>query len=366
MLDLEELVMLIILVSGFSLMIYGLITLIKNIISKYKENISALDARPNLVVKKDILDAIKLLFGAQVVCLLFYITPAINENIKIILSLAVTLGSFVGTFLIKEQKGYNSLCRGLIFVGQEFFGITMLLMMINKGMGYSITVVFALWSLFNFYIMKEFGKLENKMFFWITLIGLVISLLGNYIDDISNIFTVILIAVPLLMTHIFVRKETIGVSIASNILFLAMFIATVVAIGYNYKGNLMMVIITLVFLGALAISRVLEGNLKIRTFLLYIPFIVILLLLGITEESMSFLPLFNIIVAAIIASPNSICKKLLTVGFLVALTGFVGYEAQVDELVGSLIYLCSVVYAFTSLLTPSKKVEITEGGDYNE
>lgn len=355
-----------IIVFIISLLSYGFIALVKNMVAKYKAQVSLAGDSPNLVVRKDILDAIKLLFGAQVVCLLFYITPAINENIKILLSLVLTLGSFIATFLVKEKNGYNNLCRGLIFVGQEFFGITMLLMMINKGMGYSITVVFALWTLFNFYIMKEFREIENKMFFWVTLIGLIIALLVNYANDISAALAVILLAMPLLLTHVFVKKETIAVSVASSILFILMFVATVEGIGYDYKGTLMMFIITLAFLAGITITRVIEGKLNIKAFLLYIPFIVTLLLVGINEESMMFIPLFNIMVAAIIASPKSIFKKILVAGFLLAVVEFVGDNAQVDEVVSVLIYICSVIYVFTALLTPSKKIEITEGGDYNE
>jgi hypothetical protein len=360
--DFEDFIMVFIV----SLLSYGFIGLVKNMVAKYKAQAVTAEGRPNIIIKKDILDAVKLLFGAQVVCLLFYITPAINENIKIILSLAVTLGSFVGTFLIKENKGYNSVCRGLIFIGQEFFGITMLLMMINKGMGYSITVIFALWALFNLYIMREFGKLENKMFFWITLIGLIISLLSSCSVDISAGLAVILLATLLLLTHVFVKKETIGVSIASSILFILMFVATVEAIGYDYKGTLMMFIITLVFLAGIAITRLVEDNLNIKAFLLYIPFIVAVLLVGINEETMMLIPLFNIIVAAVIASPKSICKKIIVIGILVFLAVFVGDAAQVDELVSGAIYLCSVIYVIAALLTPKKKVEVAEGGDCNE
>lgn len=358
--DFEDFVMVFIV----SLLSYGLIALIKNMMAKYKAHVAI--GKPNLIVKKDILDAIKLLAGAQVVCLLFYITPAINENIKILLSLAITLGAFVGTFLIKENKGYNSLCRGLIFIGQEFFGITMLLMMINKGMGYSVTVIFALWSAFNFYIMKEFGKVENKMFFWLTFIALIISLLDNYIDDITSVLGVILIAIILLITHIFIKNESISVSFASNVLFILMFMATIEAIGYDGNGSLVMFIITLVFLLALAISKVIEGNMNLKVFLLYIPLGIILLLGVEIEEIIMLIPLFNIIVAAVIASPKSVCKKVLAIGVLLFFTESAGNLASANEEVSSLIYFCSVVFVLTSLLTPNKKVELSKGGDYNE
>lgn len=364
--DLEDLIMLFIMVFPMCLISYGLITFVKNKVAKYKAQTAIVGGRPNLTIKKDILDAVKLLFGAQVLCLLFYITPAINENIKIVLSLAVTLGSFVATFLIKEKKGYNGLCRGLIFVGQEFFGITMLLMMINKGMGYSITLIFALWSLFNFYIMKEFGKLENKMFFWITLISCIISILGNYAEDISSVFGVIIIAIPLLLIHIFIKKETIGISIVSNILFILMLIVSRQAVGYTYETPFIMLTITFVIVAAFVFAKLFERNLNIRAFLLYIPFVAILLLGVALEDIVMVIPLLNIIVAAVIVSPNSICKKVLAIGFLLWLTGSVVNLSSVDELVSTLIYLSSVIFAFTSIITPNKKVKLTEGGDDNE
>lgn len=361
----EELVKLMLLVAGLSLMVYGLITLINKIVVKYKEKQSE-ESKPKFVLNKDILDAIKLLFGAQVVCLLFYITPAINENVKILLSLALTLGSFVGTFLIKEKKGYNNLCRGLIFVGQEFFGITMLLMMVNKGMGYSITVVLGLWTLFNFYIMKEFGKLENKMFFWVTLTGVVISLLNNYIDDISSIAIFIVVAVILLIIHIFIKKESIKLSFISNILFVALFIATMVAIHSTVETFNIIIVLTTIFELAVLIARVIDKRVNVKAFLLYIPYIVMLLLVDSIDVIIMTIPVFNIIVAALLASPNSICKKILSLGFLLVLVEEVGYGANVDEFIAQLIYICSIVFVYASLFTPAKKAEIKKGGDDNE
>lgn len=366
-LDFEELLALMfVMVFPMCLISYGLIALVKNMVARYKEQMTTESARPNITIKKDILDAVKLLFGAQVLCLLFYITPAINENIKIVLSLAITLGAFVVTFFIKEKGGYNSLSRGLIFIGQEFFGITMLLMMVNKGMGYSVTVIFALWSLFNFYIMKEFGKLENKMFFAITLIGLIISLLTNYLSDISAVLAVIFIAVILLVTHIFVKKETMGVAIGSNILFVLMFIASMVAVSDTWETPFVMFTVTIVFVVALALAKAVEGRLNLRALLLYIPLVVILLLVGNVEDVMMVIPLFNIVVAALIASPKSIGKKILALMFLLYLSESVSRLSDLDELVSMLIYVCSVIYTFAAVCTQNKKVEITEGGDDNE
>ena len=72
-----------------SLLSYGFIALVKTMVARCKAQITTESGISNLTIKKDILDAVKLLFGAQVVCLLFYVTPAINENIKILLSLAI-------------------------------------------------------------------------------------------------------------------------------------------------------------------------------------------------------------------------------------------------------------------------------------
>jgi hypothetical protein len=214
--------------------------------------------------------------------------------------------------------------------------------------------------------MKQFGKLENKMFFWITLIGLVISLLDSYVDDISSVLAVIIIAIILLLIHIFNKKETIGISLASNVLFVLLFIAGVQAMRDTYETPFILFIITIIFVIGLSCSKLVERRLNLKSLLLYIPFAVILLLVGAEEEVFLFLSLFNIMVAANIASPNSICKKVLSTIVLLFLTIFVGEFSSSNEFTSVLIYLCSVVYSVASLLTPNKKVEITEGGDDNE
>ena len=43
-----------------------------------------------------------------------------------------------------------------------------------------------------------------------------------------------------------------------------------------------------------------------------------------------------------------------------------GDDASSLNIIYPEIYLCSVVFVFASLFTPSKKVEIAEGGDGNE
>ena len=151
-----------------------------------------------------------------------------------------------------------------------------------------------------------------------------------------------------------------------KLLFILMFVASVDAIGYDNQNIVAMFIITLVFVAALAVNKLVEKNINLKAFLLYIPLGVILLLTGISEDIMLFMVLFNIVVAANIASPKSVFKKLLSVVFLLALTELVGQEAQADEFASVFIYFSSVVFTLASLFTPNKKVEITEGGDDNE
>ena len=48
-----------------SLLSYGLIAIVKSMVAKFKAQTLTGDGRTNIMAKKDILDAIKLLFGAQ-------------------------------------------------------------------------------------------------------------------------------------------------------------------------------------------------------------------------------------------------------------------------------------------------------------
>ena len=58
-LDFEELIMLFIIILPMCLISYGLIALVKNMVAKYKAQVTTTDGRTSIVVKKDILDAFK-------------------------------------------------------------------------------------------------------------------------------------------------------------------------------------------------------------------------------------------------------------------------------------------------------------------
>jgi len=365
-LDFEELAILMVLVAGFSLMVYGLITLVKNIAKKCKAIGTDKSGTISVEKKKDILDVIKLLFGAQVIGVLFYITPAINENIKIILSLGVTLASFIATFLIKEKKGYNGLCRGLIFIGQEFFGITMLLMMINKGMGYSVAVIFGIWSLFNLYIAKEFGNIENKILCGITSIVFLGALLGEWADEISLIMTIIITAIILLALHIFSNKDSLLVKAISNILFTILTIMTIYGVVETMETPLLMFGITLVFALGLAIGLSILKTANLRAVLMYIPFLVMILSIEFSSEVLAFISLFNVIFAVLLTSNGSIYKNIL--GFLTALIfGLAVSEiVNIDTMAYVMIYVSAVIVCFAHYITPKKVEELVEGGDDDE
>jgi len=357
----------------FMLVIYALISIGKKVVSKLKQKFTN-EEKISYMRKKNILDAVKLLFGAQVVGLLFYITPAINENIKIALSLIITLGVLVASGFVQEKKGLNGTCRALVFIGQEFFGITMILLMVSKGIGYSMNTVFALWTIFNFYIMKKVGKAENKALFWITLGILVVSLLGNFVNEMDIMMALILICVVILAIQLFGNKENFGVILAENVCFTLLLITTWNALGTTdisfFAG--FVTIAFVIGVGAVAAIRylsegVLPENFNVRALLLYIPYIAILLTTEITLDILLGLGLFNIIVAILFVSEDSTYKKVLA-GFVLLLVGFVGMDAtNIDEGIFAIIYFSAVIVGYAYLLTPAMTDRLEEGGEeYDE
>ena len=366
-LDFEELATLIILISGFSLMVYGLITLIKNIVKKIKEINANKGGKTSIENKNEILTILKLLFGAQVIGVLFYVTPAINENIKIILSLGITLASFVATFLIKEKKGYNGLCRGLIFIGQEFFGITMLLMMVNKGMGYSMSVIFGIWSLFNLYIAKEFGNVENKIFLGITTIIFLGALIGGWIDEISLMMATITISIILLALHVLSKANTLLVKLSSNVLFTILIImASCVVMGVDETQSGILIGITTVFTLGLVVAMSVLQNAKLRASFMYIPFLVVLLSIEFSFEVFAFISLFNIIVAILLTSEGSIYKNILGLLTTIILGLVLMGNVNIDIMAYVIVYISSVIVCFAQYITPKKVEELVEGGEDHE
>jgi len=354
-------------VIGFA--IYGLICAMKNISLNAKKMVLRYEKQISTERKKNMLNAVKLLFGAQVIGLLFYITPVINENIKIILSLITTLGAFVAVALIEEKKGINGAYRALVFIGQEFFGITMLLLMVNKGMGYSVNVIFLLWTIFNFYIFRKVGKIENKAFFWVTLSIFVISLLGTYVDDVNLMFAIIVTCIALLSIHFIGNPENKGICIADNICFTLLILLTLGAFNdseTSYLGSFITIIFTIGLIGVGVVRAYLNQedgkNINLRALLLYIPFIVILMVSTLEDDLFLLLGIFNLAVSMLLVSRNSIYKKVLA-GLILATIGFAAMEnVNVDELIFAIIYFSSVIFGYAYLWVP-EKVEVLEEGD---
>ena len=245
--------------------------------------------------KQNLLNMIKILVGAQMIGLLFYVTPAINENIKIIASLAITLGAFVGTFFIKEKKGYNGVCRTLIFIGQEFFGITMFLMMVNKGMGYSVNSIFSIWAAFNYYINRQFGKIENKIFFWITFIILTCSMIGTYANNMDSYILIIGICVLLLGIHFFGDKSKLSTRLVENTTLTALMLSVWSAVGNGVDNQEIIFGTIIVYMIAIIATLVATKRFNPKSLLGYLPYVVILFLIEWELDLLWFLSIFNVL-----------------------------------------------------------------------
>ena len=316
--------------------------------------------------KKSLLDIIKIIVGAQMIGLLFYITPVINENIKIIASLAVTLGAFIGTFFIKEKRGYNGICRALIFIGQEFFGITMLLMMVNKGMGYSVNVVFGIWTAFNFYISKQFGKIENRIFFWITFIIFVISMLLTYANDVDIHILIIGICGIVLGIHFFSDKAKLGTKLFENISLTALLLATCSGV-FNSADNQGMIFGTIVIcMLAVIFSLINSQSFNVKALFIYVPYIMLMFLIEWELDLFWFISVFNVLFIIWLLADKSIYKKCLAAVFLLCLTPMVVEGADIDKMIAFIIFGSSVIFTFTYLFAPTRPVNLDEGGEENE
>lgn len=316
--------------------------------------------------KKTLLDIIKVIVGAQMIGLLFYITPVINENIKIIASLVVTLGGFVGTFFIKEKIGYNGICRALIFIGQEFFGITMLLMMVNKGMGYSVNIVFGIWTAFNFYISKQFRKIENKIFFWITFIILIISMLLTYANDVDIHILIMGICGIILGIHFFCDKSKFSVKLLENISLTVLLIATCSAV-FNSADNQGIIFGTIVIcMLAIIFSLINTKSFNVKALFIYIPCVILLFLIEWEFDLFWFISIFNVLFICWLLSDKSIYKKCLCALFLLCLTPIVVQGADIDKMIAFIIFGSSVIFTFTYLFAPTHPINLDEGGEENE
>ena len=241
--------------------------------------------------------------------------------------------------------------------------------MVNKGMGYSINVVFLLWTIFNFYILRKVGKIENKAFFWITLVVLLISLLGTYVEDINLVFAMIVVCVVLLGIHFIGNHQKTGVRYADNFCFTLLFILTLCAFD-DSKISYLVAFIAIVFsVGLIAVGAVrnyLEQpearKINWRALLFYVVFIVILMVAELEVELVLLLGLFSLTVSMLFVSNKSIYKKVLA-GILFWIIGVGAMDmVNIDEAIFGIIYLSAIIVGYAYLLGPVK-VEALEEGD---
>jgi len=356
--DIEDVLQLGFIFLGF----YGLFILIKKGCQKLLDlNETAMEQK-----KQNFFDTSKIVLIGVIVGLLYYLTPIMQETVKIVLSLIVTLGAFITTFIIKEKKGYNFGARIAVFVGELFFGITMFLLMVNTNLGYSPLLILLIWSIFNFYIYKQFGNSENKVLFGITVALAVIFGFKQYVDNFKPEILLIVLAIILLACQFFnIRKTFIG-QLIHNILITLAPVLTVAAL-YD-EHILLSFIVTLVLLIGTVLLMLFtskEEKLNPRSFLIYIPFVAILLINGWGEELGIVISLFNVLVMIWLLSNKSFYKKLLSGIVLIDVSLKLMDSMQSDALY-QIIVISSVVLTLILLLEPKKKVVIEKGAANNE
>lgn len=344
--------------------IYGIIRLAKFCYRSIKERILGTpDGKLTYEQKKNLLNVIKLLGGAQLIGLVFYITPTINENLKILVSILIVLGGFIGAFFVNEKR---SLTRTLVFLGQEFFGITMILLMVNKGIGYSVTNIFAIWSVFNLYICMNFKNIENKLFFVTTVLIFIISLLNNYANNIEMYMAIIGLIIVLLMIEIFGVKENKLIQLLHNFILTIFGITVLVAVGDEVDKQAVIFGAVVIYSIALVILQIIRGNLNLKAFLVYIPYVVVLFLSDFILELFLVLTVFNMLFSLWLISGESLYRKYLCLGLAFLPSAFITEYIVIDEFFGFFIYILSLISIFPYLFTPIKPDTLDEGGDLDE
>ena len=344
------------------LALYGFVVLIAKVCTKILD----FSEEVNEEKRRNFFDTSKIVLIGVIVGLLYYLTPIMQETVKIILSLIVTLGAFITTFVIKEKNGYNFISRIAVFIGELFFGVTMFLLMVNTNLGYSPLLILLIWSIFNFYIYKQFGNSENKVLFGITLTIDAIIGFTQYVVNFKPDVLLISMAVILLVCQFFnIRKNFLG-QLIHNVFVTFALILTIECAG-NSDEVLSFLVTIILLLGTIAImvfaSK--EEMLNPRSFLTYIPFVAVLLVNGWFEELGMFISIFNILVMIWLLSNKSFYKKLLAgIGLIECSIGMLDYT-QSDALY-SIIVITSVVLTLVLLLEPKKKVVIEEGAVENE
>lgn len=344
--------------------IYGIIHFVKICYRKIKEKVTGSpNGKFTYEQKKKLLNVIKLLGGAQLIGLVFYITPTINENLKILVSILIVLGGFIGAFFVGEKKTF---ARTLVFLGQEFFGITMILLMVNKGIGYSVTNIFAIWSVFNLYICMNFKNIENKLFLATTVLIFIISLLNNYANNIEMHVAIIGLVIILLMMEIFGVKENKLIQLLHNFILTIFGITVLVAVGDEADKQAVIFGAVVIYSGALVILQMIRRKLNLKAFLVYIPYVVVLFLSDFRIELFLVLTVFNMLFSLWLISDESLYRKFLCIGLALLPSAFVTEYIVVDEFIGFVIYILSGIFVFPYLFTPAKPDILDEGGDLDE
>jgi len=344
------------------LAIYGGYSLIKNIVTRVKSrpanNLEREEGRRNLF------NSLKIFFVGIIVAIIIYMTPVISETIKIIISLVVTVGTLGTAFLLNDEENKKSWLRPVLFMGQMFFGITMFLMLVNTNMGYSEFSIFLIWSIFNLFISKYFGNIENKILFVITTLITLILGISRYVVNLEAYVAVGIFCVLLLALQIFLDKEQTIVKIIRSTLITLLFFAYFMYLSNHYGGivfaDKVMLGITIVFL---VVTFVIEGlvngfrEINFKGFAIYIPLIIAILLAGIKGNEEDFILVFgalNLTVATWLLANKTVYDKLLALVVLLLMTVALVSTTDLEPL-NQLVIFASMGLTFVFLLEPKKQ-----------
>lgn len=340
--------------------LYGLFSLVKKVYQKIRST--------DVEKRRNVFNAAKIFLIGIIAGLVLYLTPFVNETIKIIISLGITLGAFIGTFAIKEKHGYNFNTRITVFIGQIFFGITMLLLMVNTNLGYSVVSVFGIWTIFNLYISRQFSKTENVFMFITTLIMFGGLAIGNYNNDIDLLTgvsgIVIILSLYQLLKQLFEFKENFIMKAIHNVLMTTL--PVMIISSQNTDEALMLFVITIIFvIGMLFLLAINKEKINLKSFLVYIPILTVFLLSGFDETIGMLISIHNLMLVMWLLAEKSVYKKLLVVILMLVSVCAMLDAIYLDGLF-RLIIVASTALTFVYLFEPKKVVKLAEGEGNDE
>jgi len=348
------------------LVIYGVFRFVKFSYRKIKLEITGTEnGKLTVEQKKKILNVIKIFGGTQVIGLLFYATPVINENIKILISVLIMLIGFILAFFMKENSN-ESVSRTLVFLGQEFFGITMILLMVNKGLGYSVCNIFVIWSAFNFFIYKQAKNIENKVFFIGTVLIAVFSLISDFAYELEILPLIVGLAITSLGIHLFGNKDSLLLKFLHNLVLTVMTIIVLLAIGNAQDNQLLIFITVFIYMAVIMIEKVINDNFNLRSLLVYVPYVVLLMMSEFKTELLFLVTVFFMMMAIWLLSDKSSYRKWLSVITIFITVGMTINYISIDETIGGIIYISSILFAFSYLFVPTEERITDEGSEENE